>query len=73
MVQGGNRMKQYFFVFTELPLIYKKVCEYKSLKIGNETNQEKPASVTCDKCKFQSTSMIQMKKHLRTIHNPNRL
>ena len=37
LVQGGNHVKKYFFVFTELPLIYKKVCERKIPKIETET------------------------------------
>ena len=72
LVQGGNYMTKYNFVFTELPLIYKQVCESKPEKIEGETNENKPSTVTCDKCKFKSTSMIQMKKHLKMIHNPNR-
>ena len=69
LVQGGNHMEKHFFVFTELPLIYKKVCESKPLKIRGGSQQNKPSTVTCDKCKFKSTSMIQMKKHLKMIHN----
>ena len=72
LVQGGSHLKKYSFVFTELPQIYKKVCEAKPIisKIAN--TQMKQTSVTCDQCKFKSISMIQMKKHLKTIHNPNR-
>ena len=72
LVQGGNHMKKYCFVFTELPLIYKKVCESKPLKIRNESQQNDLSTATCDKCKFKTTSMIQMKKHLKAIHNTNR-
>ena len=52
LVQGGNRMKKYFFVFTELPQIYKKVCKSKFPTIVNENKQTKTSSVSCDQRKF---------------------
>ena len=73
LVQGGNHMAKYSFVFTELPIIYKTVCNAKPAKIEQDViNVQSPSGVTCDKCKFKSNSMIQMKKHIRTIHNPRR-
>ena len=73
LVQGGTHMAKYIFVFTELPIIYKKVCDAKPAKIEqNIERMNNQSGVTCDKCKFKSNSMILMKKHIRTIHNPRR-
>ena len=73
LVQGGNHVAKYLFVFTELPIIYKKVCEMEPEKSLPDAKRFKNISgVTCDQCKFSSSSMIQMKKHMNTIHNPKR-
>ena len=56
------------FVFTELPKIYKKVCEEKPKLITNtEKKIEKKAFVKCDQCHFKS-SMVPMKMHYKNIH-----
>ena len=73
LVQGGNHSAKYLFVFTELPIIYKKVCEMEPQKVLPGVRRMKNISgVTCTKCKFSSTSLIQMKKHMMSIHNPKR-
>ena len=73
LVQGRNHGAKYLFVFTELPIIYKRVCEMVPQKVLPVPKTMKPISgVICEKCKFSSSSMMQMKKHIMTIHNPNR-
>ena len=48
-------------------------CDAKPAQIEqNIERMNNQSGVTCDKCKFKSNSMILMKKHIRTIHNPRR-
>ena len=73
LVQGGNQAAKYLFVFTELPIIYQKVCEMEpKIFLPDPKRLKNISSVTCDKCKFRSNSMILMKKHIKTIHDPKR-
>ena len=59
------------YVFDELPKIYKLVTENKPLKIETSSKTKKSSLVSCDQCKFKS-SIIQMKMHIKTIHDSTR-
>ena len=71
MIQGGRQSEICSFVFDQLPKIYKSVCENKPLRIETKSMAKKAPLVNCDQCKFKS-SMIQMKKHIKSIHEANR-
>ena len=50
LVQGGNHVAKYSFVFSELPIIYKRVCEMEPKRFLPEPKRLKTiAGVTCDK------------------------
>ena len=68
MIQGCRQSVLCSYVFDELPLIYKLVCDNipKHLPV-KATNNRSSATVKCDQCSFKST-LILMKKHIQKIH-----
>ena len=73
MLQGGLQSVICSYVFDVLPQIYKMVCQNRPIPVGNNLSLKKgKPKVTCDQCKFRSSSMIQMKMHLRNIHESNK-
>ena len=72
MLQGSIQSLICSYVFTELPKIYKRVCELKPKqleedKLKKQKTPGKQMMVKCDQCRFKS-NMIQMKMHLKNVH-----
>ena len=71
LLQGSIQSMICSYVFSELPKIYKLVCDTKPKFLEDEVKRKPKtpvkALVKCDKCRFKS-SMIQMKMHIRNIH-----
>ena len=71
MLQGSIQSLICAYVFKELPMIYKMVCDRKPKSVEIISNQKKKAiakpCVKCDQCNFKS-SMVQMKKHIQNMH-----
>ena len=72
MLQGSIQSLICSYVFTELPKIYKRVCESKPKqleedKLKKQKTPGKQMMVKCDQCRFKS-NMIQMKMHLKNVH-----
>ena len=68
-MQGGNQATKYIFVFSEMPKIYKMVCEMKPkspMKLRNEYQ--------CNQCRLRSKTKKDMRVHILTCHSKsNRL
>lgn len=71
MIHGRIQSLICSFVFSELPKIYKLVCNNKPNVIESNFKQsskaKKKPNVKCDLCNFKST-LIQMKLHIKNVH-----
>ena len=67
MLQGSIQTMICSYVFTELPKIYKMVCETRPKFLDDKAKVKQKALVKCEQCRFKS-SMIQMKMHIKNIH-----
>ena len=65
MLQGSTQSLICSYVFSELPKIYKLVCEAQPKPL--EGNMKKKPTVKCDQCHFKS-NMIKMKLHIKNMH-----
>ena len=71
LVQGSEQTVICAYVFYELPIIYKKVCELKVGRLALESKSKSKITKTlvkCDQCSFRS-SILQMKVHIKSLHD----
>ena len=67
VLQGSVQSMICSYVFNELPMIYKMVCETRPKFLEDKVKGKHEALVKCDQCRFKA-SMIQMKMHIKNIH-----